>query len=135
MRKVKSILIVEGDLNLRNLISQRLTHYSYNVRAVSTGAEGWVAASTFTFDYIILDINLPDMHGTQFIIELTRRYITTPILLVTNPGEVSVYHPQIKNTLLKPVPLLNEDSIVDQLIYKLNKSRGVGILYRAVLQD
>jgi diguanylate cyclase (GGDEF)-like protein len=57
-----SILVVEDDSTIQALITAVLA-LTYDVRAVSNGAEALEAAVTGQFDLVLLDVGLPDMDG------------------------------------------------------------------------
>ena len=56
-------LIIEDDNNNMELISYILEHYGYETIKAATGQEGYTLAAEHKPDFIILDIQLPDMTG------------------------------------------------------------------------
>jgi DNA-binding response OmpR family regulator len=64
-----TILLVEDDLELRQLVSQRLTEENYAVRTASTGTEALESVKQAVPDLVLLDVMLPELDG----IEVCRR--------------------------------------------------------------
>jgi len=63
MIKDIQILVIEDEKNLRENISEILTHYNFRVIAASTGEEGIKSAIQYVPDIIICDIMLPGIDG------------------------------------------------------------------------
>ncbi len=82
-----SILIVDDDATLSDMLCQLLTREHWSVRAVLTGAEGELALSQHRPDVVLLDLMLPDANG----LDLCRRWRTTHpdvgILMLTARGK------------------------------------------------
>jgi len=57
------VLVVEDDEQLRTLLVELLAGEGYDVSPVRTGEEGLQALQRELFDVVLLDINLPGMHG------------------------------------------------------------------------
>ena len=60
-----SILIVEDDKFLRDLISQKLQHEGYNILGAGDGEEGVKTALADAPHLILLDLILPGMDGFE----------------------------------------------------------------------
>jgi len=65
----KRALIVEDQTTLRELLSELLAP-SYEVEACATGAEARALLGKQSFDLVLLDLVLPDAHGTELLTEL-----------------------------------------------------------------
>ena len=63
----KSILIVDDDPNMRELLCLHLSSAGYEVRTASDGIEAGYAVLKDPPDLIITDINMPNMDGLSFI--------------------------------------------------------------------
>ncbi len=57
------ILLVEDDPTTARSIELMLTNASYNVYRTDMGEEGIDLAKLYDYDLILLDLDLPDMHG------------------------------------------------------------------------
>ena len=62
---MKSILIVEDEVNISDFIKLELEYEGYNVCVKSDGRDGLQEALRVNYDLIILDIMLPSMNGFE----------------------------------------------------------------------
>jgi two-component system, OmpR family, KDP operon response regulator KdpE len=87
--RVSEILIVEDQLELVRALDINLRARHYSVQTARTGRAALAAAATHPPDAIILDLGLPDIDGTEVIVEL-RRWYKAPIIVLsgrTSPGD------------------------------------------------
>lgn len=77
------ILLIEDDDALIALLTKSLSAQNHIVDAVKDGETGWIYASTFDYDTIVLDIMLPKLDGISLCKKLRGAGFTTPILLLT----------------------------------------------------
>jgi two-component system KDP operon response regulator KdpE len=83
------ILIVEDEAELVRALRINLRARQYEVLTAGTGREALAVAASHTPDAIILDLGLPDIDGTEVIVEL-RRWYHAPIIVLsgrTSPGD------------------------------------------------
>ena len=83
------ILIVEDEADLVRALRINLRARQYEVRCAGTGREALALAASHPPDAIILDLGLPDIDGTEVIVEL-RRWYHAPIIVLsgrTSPGD------------------------------------------------
>ena len=83
------ILIVEDEANLVRALRINLRARQYEVLTAGTGREALALAANHPPDAIILDLGLPDIDGTEVIVEL-RRWYHAPIIVLsgrTSPGD------------------------------------------------
>ncbi|MCL7992020.1 MAG: sigma-54 dependent transcriptional regulator, partial [marine benthic group bacterium] len=57
------VLVVEDEENVRDLLLEVLAENGYRVEAVRTGEEGLRQLDSQLYDLVLLDLNLPGMHG------------------------------------------------------------------------
>lgn len=81
MKKL-SILIVDDEWNMRNLIKIFLTKNGFDVKEASTGTEAIEYVRNGNFDLVILDIMMPGLDGWQVCHEI-RGFSQVPILMLT----------------------------------------------------
>ncbi|MCP4265861.1 MAG: response regulator [Candidatus Brocadiaceae bacterium] len=62
---MKTVLVVEDNVNNMELITVILVKNGYNVIKAETGQKGLDTATELRLDFIILDIQLPDMDGLE----------------------------------------------------------------------
>ena len=83
------ILIVEDEADLVRALRINLRARHYQVQTAGTGQEALALATSHPPDAIILDLGLPDIDGTEVIIEL-RQWYHGPIIVLsgrTSPGD------------------------------------------------
>lgn len=83
----KTILIVEDDVNIRELLSLYLGQEGYVIETAQDGAEGLRAFKRCHPDLVLLDLMMPVMDGSQMLREL-RAFSKTPVIILTAKGEV-----------------------------------------------
>jgi DNA-binding response OmpR family regulator len=84
----KSILVIDDDSKLNDLLTEYLGKNNYKVTTVENPKDGMVKLKTNHYDLIILDIMLPDMDGFETC-KLIRKDYETPIVMLTARGEVT----------------------------------------------
>ena len=62
-----TILVVEDDTPVRNLITTTLKMHDYKYLTAKDGASAIMEASSYNPDIILLDLGLPDMDGIDVI--------------------------------------------------------------------
>ena len=87
--RMARILVVEDQAGLQRALRINLRARQYDVLAARTGREALALAADQPPDAIILDLGLPDIDGTEVIVEL-RRWCQAPIIVLsgrTSPGD------------------------------------------------
>ena len=87
MAGIKTILCIEDDLFIGEMYARSLRKAGYDITLVTSGKEGLEAALRNTYDLILLDILLPEQHGTEILKELRGAEDRVPksrILILTN---------------------------------------------------
>jgi DNA-binding NtrC family response regulator len=67
-----SILIVDDDAGVRTMLSTVLNDEGYLVEAVENGKQAVKTCEKSSFDVALIDIELPDMKGTELLNKLKR---------------------------------------------------------------
>lgn len=83
------ILIIEDEVELAGALHRGLTQEEHKVTLATDGAMALELATSLQFDFILLDVNLPDMSGFDVCAQLRERGQTTPIIMVTARDEVA----------------------------------------------
>lgn len=82
------ILIVEDEERLIDILSRSLKAEGYQVDGVRTAAEGFEYAKTYSYDLVILDLQLPDGTGTGLLKRLRELGHSMPALILTARGDL-----------------------------------------------
>ena len=81
------ILLVEDDPTTARSIEMMLAKASYNVYRTDMGEEGIDLAKLYDYDLILLDLDLPDMHGIEVLRQLRMSRVDTPVLILTGSDD------------------------------------------------
>lgn len=82
----KSMLVVDDDADIREMISTYFMREGYKVYFASDGKEGLELSKQNNYDIILLDIMMPRMDGYTMLSNL-RLFCDTPVILLTAKGE------------------------------------------------
>jgi two-component system, NtrC family, response regulator PilR len=83
MRRNGSILVVDDEDIMREILEKLLSREGYHVRVASSGEEGLELARSVPFDAVIVDVMMPGMDGLTLLEELKKLDDELPILMVT----------------------------------------------------
>ena len=82
----KKVLIVDDDQKLRELLTEYLTGFGFQITTLPDGREILQTIETENPDIIILDIMLPHKDGFEILREIRTKY-TVPVIMLTARGE------------------------------------------------
>jgi two-component system OmpR family response regulator len=82
------ILIAEDDSILADGLSRSLRYDGYAVDVVNDGSSADSALQLQSFDLLILDLDLPQMHGLSVLRQLRNRNTPIPVLILTAADSV-----------------------------------------------
>lgn len=87
----KTILVIEDEKNIQELLRFNLEEEGYRVLCASTGDRGLDAANKEKPDLIVLDVMLPGVSGTDILksIRANVRIAATPVLMLTARSQES----------------------------------------------
>jgi DNA-binding NtrC family response regulator len=126
------ILLIDDEESARFGFSRYLSKIGYTVQEASCLSEAKEALQSQRFDAVLLDLNLPDGSGLDWIIEVRESYPDIPIIIITGFGDVPIAVEAMRrgadNFLTKPV------NMADLEVF-LRKSLEIGTLRRKNLID
>ena len=82
-RRAASILVVDDEEIMREILEALLTRDGYQVRLASSGEEALELARTQTFDAAIVDVMMPGLDGIATLQELRKLDDDLPVLMIT----------------------------------------------------
>ena len=87
----KSILVVDDDQSLRELLRLHLSNAGYEVNTACDGIEAGYAVLRSPPDLIITDVNMPHMDGYQFIeaLKSDKTLPSIPVIFLTSLDDVA----------------------------------------------
>ena len=83
------VLIVEDDDTIAEMYAMKCAFSGINAHRAQNGLDALSILQDFTPDAVLLDLQMPEMNGEQFLEAFRGRpqYATTPVLILTNMGE------------------------------------------------
>ncbi len=88
MPEKMSVLVVDDDAMIRDLLPEILTGDRFDVSTAATGAEGLEAARRRRFAIVVTDLKLPDIDGTRLLKTITAESPGTVVLAMTGKGTI-----------------------------------------------
>ncbi|MSP21351.1 MAG: response regulator transcription factor [Alphaproteobacteria bacterium] len=81
------VLLVEDDPVTARSVEKMLNGEGFNVYTIDLGEEGLDLGKLYDYDIIVLDLNLPDMHGYEVLKRLRSAKVRTPILIMSGDSQ------------------------------------------------
>lgn len=125
--EIKSILLLDDDLELANSVKALLETRNYVVSTVTNGADGLREIMQIDFDVIICDMLMPGMAGDMFYlaVQRTKPELCDRFIFLTgyqdNPKVTSFLQEIDALVLYKPVPIVD---LVHHISLVLNRIRA-----------
>ena len=133
-----SILVVEDDKAVRNLIATTLETQGYDYLTAETGASALMQAVSGHPDIMILDLGLPDMDGVE-IIKKVRGWSSLPIIVVSARSEdrdkISALDAGADDYLTKPIKMKLLVSRVQAILKRIDAGKAPAPAEEGVAMD
>jgi CheY-like chemotaxis protein len=84
----KNVLLIDDDELSRELVEAMLERLQAAVVAEASGGAGLQRLEREAFDLVLVDLKLPDMHGTELLQRLAERREPAPPVVVVSGAEV-----------------------------------------------
>ncbi len=82
------VLLIEDEPTTAKAIEMMLVAERFNVYTTASGDEGLDLGMLYDYDVILLDLNLPDMHGYDVLKKLRVAKVSTPVLVLSGISEM-----------------------------------------------
>ena len=134
-RHVSRIAVIEDDADLSFTMRINLEREGYAVETFQNGQAGFAALQDEAFDFLLLDLNLPDLDGFTICRELRRRPETRalPILMLTarssEQDRVMGLELGADDYLTKPFSVRELLARVGAILRRANPAESDGVLY------
>lgn len=128
------ILLVEDDLGLSRMVRDWLTFEHHLVETAHNGSDGLDKLQFYQYDLVILDWELPGMHGPDIAREFRSKGGTTPILMLTGKGTIadkeSGFEAGADDYLTKPFHMKELSMRLRALLRRTGALQGDKLTYR-----
>jgi len=113
---IKSILLLDDDVDLADTLKQLLESHNYVVTTVGNGVEGVREIMRFDFDLIMCDMMMPQMPGDMFYfaVERTKPQLCSRFIFITgypDKPEVARFLSGLPDSVVLHKPVSNEELI------------------------
>lgn len=125
------ILVVEDEVVIRELLEQTLADEGYRVEAVSTGEAGLRKLEASLFDVVLLDLNLPGMHGLNVLSAAPATQTDAQFIVMTAFGSVDTAVEAMK---LGAFDYINKPFRTEELLLTLRRAVEETALRREVAE-
>lgn len=120
---IKTILVVEDEREIRELIKKSLISNGYNVVEAADGAEALEKVDKKIPDLVILDLGLPKISGETVCQEIKKDYPTIPVIMLTAKSQsddiIRGFNLGADNYVPKP---FNMDELMARIKARLNEN-------------
>ncbi len=123
---MKKILIIEDELPLLKVLSDRFTQEGVLVLQAKDGAEGYKQAIEAAPDIILLDILLPLINGLDVLEKMRKDPVgkNIPVIILTNLNDLGTVNKALKNGAYDF--FVKSDSNLEDLVKKVKEKLGSG---------
>ena len=119
------VLLIEDEPTTALAIELMLTTEGFNVYKTDLGEEGLDLGKLYDYDIILLDLNLPDMHGYDVLKQLRVARVQTPVLILSGINEmdskVRIFGFGADDYVTKP---FHRDELVARIHAVVRRSKG-----------
>ena len=113
------ILIIEDEENIARVLQLELEFEGYETDIAHTGTSGLIKYREGSFDLILLDLMLPEMHGLDVLKRIRTTEQTTPVILLTAKSEVE---DKVKGLDLGANDYVTKPFEIDELLARIRNS-------------
>ncbi len=127
----ESILVIEDDFNIQELIVEFLGSQGYEVEACSDGVEGVKKFKQGSYDLIILDVMMPNLDGYS-VCKMIRQTSKVPIIFLTalndEENQVKGFDLECDDYITKPFSFNLLIKRVEAILRRSNNSKSEDFL-------
>ena len=138
LRRSITVLVVEDDDAMRDLLQEELSDAGFQVRVASNARAGIEQVRTRPVDVVITDLRMPELDGFDLIRDVKATEGTPPIIMITAFGSIQTAIKAVKlgayDYITKPFELEELILVVDKALSERALRRQVARLQQEVEQ-
>ena len=116
--QARDVLIVEDEVRLREMLTRAVREMGFNPTAVGSAEAALRSLDQQPCDILILDLNLPGMHGMEMLEQLRRKEPDVQAIILTGFGDLDAakraIHLDVVEFLTKPCALGSLEQAIDR---------------------
>jgi two-component system response regulator AtoC len=89
-KKSKRILIIDDEENMRHMLQTMLRRYGYDIFTAKDGVEGLAMIADQSFDFILCDVQMPQMNGMEFLKSGRDSLLSTTVIMMSAYGSIDM---------------------------------------------
>ena len=124
-----TVLIIDDEAKLNFLVQEDLQEAGFETLGALTGKDGLNLVRANDVDLVLLDQQLPDIHGIEVLKTLREEEPNIPVIIVTGHGEVALAVQAMK---LGAYDYLSKPYNLDQVILTANKALEASAMRREI---
>ncbi|MBI5020108.1 MAG: response regulator [Ignavibacteriales bacterium] len=122
-----TVLIVEGDKNLRSGMERILTNEGFKVYGVADGMVGLDFLRNHNYDLVLLDVYLPRLSGMQLLRYMKRYKLAKRVIILTATSEMKIGQEAVRigadDILVKPFDLKSLLNCISRVLTPDNQKK------------
>ncbi len=138
MRPYK-IMVIDDEPEICNILKEFLEGLGYQVLTAHSGPEGLNLISQNVVDVLILDLNMPGMHGLEVLKKVKYTYPDISVIVLTGFPSIDTAVESMKlgayDYLIKPIDFKRLEVVLDKVFEQILMKRRLDILERKVRGD
>lgn len=115
----KRVLLIEDFPVIQNLYSESLNTHGFIVDVAGDGKGALEKVASTVYDFVLVDLLLPNINGIEFLERFTNRPTSTKVLILSDFSDPKSVEQANKLGVLEY--LIKSETTPSQLIEKLNK--------------
>jgi DNA-binding NtrC family response regulator len=122
-----TVLVVDDEKNIREGLGEYLRLEGYDLSLASDGKEGLQAVESGAIDLVITDLRMPALSGGELLKQISSRYPSIPVIVLTGHGTVEDAVDAMRNGaydfITKPVNLEHLSLLVKRALERKELAR------------
>ncbi len=88
-RATGRVLLVDDSALVRDFVGGLIADWGFQVETLDSGRAALARITEFSFDVIVLDVNMPEMTGIEVLASLRVRAVETPVIMLSSAARTS----------------------------------------------